>query len=234
MFRFYFQQVAGVWIRSLQPTKTLLILQWCDPGTLGPRTCTIFWSYFVWRAAKPRTAPETCRFLHYCRNVDKCSLVYLDCWGATWSCFRSGSYSSIFCNGECKLRHWEQPLDQVSGPVVCLRDSVPTGSLKSSILIKYQVRMYVCTYGTYIIMYAANVFHNYLTTTTQIFRQRLRRVNQQKTTRVVADANVSKTCRDWQVCTRNGDFVSFLDVSFCDFGWFGFSTSSVLFCTRLP
>ena len=36
------QHGAGVWIRSLQPTKTLLISQWYDPGTLGSRTCFLF------------------------------------------------------------------------------------------------------------------------------------------------------------------------------------------------
>ena len=34
-------QGAGVWIRSLQPTKTLLMSQWYQPGTLGWRTCSV-------------------------------------------------------------------------------------------------------------------------------------------------------------------------------------------------
>ena len=34
-------QGAGVWIRSLQPTKTLLMSQWYQPGTLGWRTCNV-------------------------------------------------------------------------------------------------------------------------------------------------------------------------------------------------
>ena len=34
-------QGAGVCIRSLQPTKTLLMSQWYQPGTLGWRTCNV-------------------------------------------------------------------------------------------------------------------------------------------------------------------------------------------------